>query len=303
MCCGSPERVSEAVPMKLFVSSQPGLTILFTATLQVPYLLNVALAITEYLPAFPPSPRPTFALLKKLDHCFSSLLRGRDIRSGATLPGFEHGMSKGMTRTDMVRIRSLADETRSQVAMKMSGEAEVDTSIFPEDSEVSGPASSGAKRKLPEEDEYNAEVANSPPSISSPKRRETESPVSVKVESPTFNQVSDRRSPNYSIGTNNDNATTSGQFHWAVEEDSDDEQDEPGNSEEPMGDADEMRPQQVTPPASVPGHDLYTHHMDSRSRFADEDDEVQELHMSVAKVYERTIVQLGRTLGETLVDE
>src|ERR1700712_5983959 len=46
------------------------------ASLQIPYLLNVALVVTTYITAFPFSPKGTFAVLGKLDHAFSSLLKG-----------------------------------------------------------------------------------------------------------------------------------------------------------------------------------------------------------------------------------
>lgn len=67
---------------------------------------------TQYVRSFPPAPRATFALLGKLDHCFASLLSGEDIESHQTLPGFENGLHAGMTVTDMVRCRSLVEQTR-----------------------------------------------------------------------------------------------------------------------------------------------------------------------------------------------
>ncbi|KAH6649179.1 hypothetical protein BKA67DRAFT_539170 [Truncatella angustata] len=286
-----------------------------TPSLQVPYLLNVALAITEYLPAFPPAPRPTFALLKKLDHCFSSLLQGRDIRSGETLPGFELGMSKGMTRTDMVRIRSLADETRGLVALKMSGEVEVDTSLFPEDSEVGVPILSGRKRKANAEENDNEHDVNDDvddaPSTSSAssslslKRQKTKSPARVKVESPALKLENSSPSPRaneIAQAADAHTSSNSGQFHWAVEEeDSDDEQDRA--TDQAADEAGNVQPQQMTPPTiSEPDSQqpVLTNHLND---YVLDDEEDHELHMSVAKVYEKTIIQLGRTLGETLVDD
>ncbi|KAK2600179.1 hypothetical protein QQS21_005050 [Conoideocrella luteorostrata] len=67
---------------------------------------------TQYVRSFPPSPRATFELLRKLDHCFASLLCGQDIETKETLPGFENGLRSGMTTTDMVRCRSLVEQTR-----------------------------------------------------------------------------------------------------------------------------------------------------------------------------------------------
>ncbi|RYP13620.1 hypothetical protein DL765_006821 [Monosporascus sp. GIB2] len=97
-----------------------------TPSLQIPYLINVAHALTTYLASFAPAPRPTFALLQKLDHCFASLLVGRDVKTRDPLPGFQRGLSAGLSRTDMVRLKSIADETRMLVAVVMSGEADVE---------------------------------------------------------------------------------------------------------------------------------------------------------------------------------
>jgi len=103
-----------------------------TPSLQIPYLLNIALAVTTYLPAFPAAPKATFGLLRKLDHAFSSLLRGEDSLSGEILPGFEGGRSRGMSRTDMVRIKSLVESTRVIIVDVMSKEIEVEESVAEE---------------------------------------------------------------------------------------------------------------------------------------------------------------------------
>ncbi|KAK7755010.1 hypothetical protein SLS62_003094 [Diatrype stigma] len=141
-----------------------------TPSLQIPYLLNVASALTTYLAAFPPSPRPTFALLQKLDHCFASLLVGRDVKTRDPLPGFAvlaSGSSSssgsgllrkpsaaGLSRTDMVRVKSIADETRMLVAVVMSGEADVedidDDGVGQDDDEgtYDAPPTTGLQRRL-----------------------------------------------------------------------------------------------------------------------------------------------------------
>ena len=62
--------------------------------------------------SFPPAPRSTFSLLRKLDHCFASLLSGLDVDTKESLPGFENGLRAGITTTDMVRCRSLVEQTR-----------------------------------------------------------------------------------------------------------------------------------------------------------------------------------------------
>lgn len=90
------------------------------AGLQIPFFLKLASDFTQYVRSFPPSPKATFELLGKLDHCFSSLLMGRDIDSKEWLPGFENSMRAGMTTTDMVRVRSLVEQTRVLMVEVMS---------------------------------------------------------------------------------------------------------------------------------------------------------------------------------------
>ncbi len=103
-----------------------------TASLQIPYLMNVALSISSYLPAFPPAPRATLALLRKLDHAFSSLLKGEDTVTGEILPGFGGGMRAGMSKTDMVRCKGIVQSTRVMIVNVIgkglgTEESEVDT--------------------------------------------------------------------------------------------------------------------------------------------------------------------------------
>lgn len=95
-----------------------------TACLQIPFLLRLASDFTQYVRSFPPAPRATFALLGKLDHCFASILSGQDIDSNETLPGFENGLRAGMTVTDMVRCRSLVEQTRVLMVEILSGEVD-----------------------------------------------------------------------------------------------------------------------------------------------------------------------------------
>ncbi|KAK9444241.1 meiotic recombination protein DMC1 [Metarhizium brunneum] len=91
-----------------------------TPSLQIPFLLKLASDFTQYVRSFPPSPRATFELLRKLDHCFASLLRGQDMDTNETLPGFENGLRAGMTTTDMVRCRSLVEQTRVLIVEVLS---------------------------------------------------------------------------------------------------------------------------------------------------------------------------------------
>ncbi|KAF7892203.1 uncharacterized protein EAF01_010283 [Botrytis porri] len=95
-----------------------------TPNLQIPYLLNVALVMTSYPTKFPPAPVATFAVLRKLDHAFASLLRGEDSITGETLPGFLAGRRAGMSQTDMVRCRSIVEDTRVMIVDVMSKEVE-----------------------------------------------------------------------------------------------------------------------------------------------------------------------------------
>lgn len=96
------------------------------ASLQIPILLRIAGEFNTWVAGFPPSPRATFAILRKLDHCFASLLSGEDMETHEPLPGFEGGLRGGMSRTDMVRCKSVVQYTRVVVVDVMSKEAEAD---------------------------------------------------------------------------------------------------------------------------------------------------------------------------------
>jgi hypothetical protein len=94
-----------------------------TPSLQVPYLLSLAMLLTSVVAGMPPSPKALFGLLNKLDLAFASLLQGRDVDSGETLPGFEG--RRGVSGTEKVRIRSLVERTRIGVMEAMrNGEFE-----------------------------------------------------------------------------------------------------------------------------------------------------------------------------------
>ncbi|KAB8290726.1 hypothetical protein EYC80_008363 [Monilinia laxa] len=95
-----------------------------TPNLQIPYLLNVALTMTTYPTKFPPAPATTFAVLRKLDHAFASLLKGEDYVTGEVLPGFVSGRRAGMSQTDMVRCRSIVEDTRVMIVDVMSSDIE-----------------------------------------------------------------------------------------------------------------------------------------------------------------------------------
>ncbi|KAK1983141.1 meiotic recombination protein DMC1 [Colletotrichum cereale] len=98
-----------------------------TPSIQIPFLLNIASDFTQWIDAFPPSPKATFSILKKLDHCFASILTGRDIETKDALPGFENGMRAGMSTTDMVRCRSSVEQTRLVIVEVLSKEPDEDS--------------------------------------------------------------------------------------------------------------------------------------------------------------------------------
>lgn len=89
-----------------------------TPALQISYLLNLASLVLSYLDAFPPSPKIMFRLLEKLDLAFASLIQGKDIDTGDTLPGFDSG--RGVSPTEKVRIKSLVEQTRVAVVQVMN---------------------------------------------------------------------------------------------------------------------------------------------------------------------------------------
>ena len=84
-----------------------------SAALQVPFLFNIALAVTDYMASFPFSPRATLLLFGKLDYAFYSLLDGRDRVTGQPLPGFESGQR--ITMTEKVRLQGIVERTRVQI--------------------------------------------------------------------------------------------------------------------------------------------------------------------------------------------
>jgi len=140
------------------------------ASLQIPYLLNIASEFNTWLPAFPPSRTATFSTLRKLDHCFASLLTGQDYETKEDLPGFENGLRSGMSRTDMVRCKSLVELTRVIIVDVMNKEPEDDEDVEePEEllmsddpeSGVDGPAGRSSKWNWLDDDdeEFHMDVA------------------------------------------------------------------------------------------------------------------------------------------------
>ncbi|KAL8781679.1 MAG: hypothetical protein Q9213_005896 [Squamulea squamosa] len=103
------------------------------ASLQIAFLLTVALTVMTSLPSFPFMPRPTFQLLQKLDVIFTSLLKGVSVETGELLPGFETGRSR-LSITEKVRMRGIVERTRIavvDVASKDGSLADVSTASQP----------------------------------------------------------------------------------------------------------------------------------------------------------------------------
>ncbi|RAL08657.1 general transcription factor IIH subunit TFB6 family [Aspergillus homomorphus CBS 101889] len=82
-----------------------------TPSLQIPYLISLAVQVNSYLPDYPFAAKATFRLLRKLDSVFASLLLGEDADSGEPLPGFE-GRGNVVSMTEKVRIKSIAETCR-----------------------------------------------------------------------------------------------------------------------------------------------------------------------------------------------
>lgn len=87
---------------------------LFAASLQIPYMISLAVLVNTFLPDYPFNPRSTFRLLKKLDAIFVSLLTGEDAETGAPLSGFENRRNV-VSMTEKVRIKSIAEMCRLAV--------------------------------------------------------------------------------------------------------------------------------------------------------------------------------------------
>lgn len=85
-----------------------------TASLQIAFLLTIALMVSTSLPSFPFAPRPTFHLLRKMDLAFASLLKGANFETGEPLPGSESGRGR-LSTTEKVRIRGIVERTRVAV--------------------------------------------------------------------------------------------------------------------------------------------------------------------------------------------
>ncbi|KAI1770666.1 hypothetical protein F4818DRAFT_432272 [Hypoxylon cercidicola] len=283
-----------------------------TPSLQIPYFLNVALAFNTYLPAFPPSPRPTFALLNKLDHCFSSLIVGHDIKSGDPLPGFEKRgyATVGFTSTDMVRCRSIANETRIVVAMVMSDEPDVENYTDSDDDGIATPPP--ARRNVSvslstgfiqspiedsdEESVHSTTMKRKSDDTDSEEDAQEES-KRIKIErddeglGPTFSDAAPgNESPNPSM--DDVGPWPSGKFRF-MGDDSDD-------SENEVAAPTNATVNTVTAAAPLTIEMAADTEQDMGEPIEEFDEEEEELQLNVGKVYERTLLQLGKSLGESI---
>lgn len=129
-------------------------------------MISLALLVSTTIPAFPPSPRPLFRLLSKLDHAFASLLQGHDIDTGETLPGFSG--RKGVSGTEKVRIRSLVERTRVAVVEAMKAgefdedevdETDADKMETDDDDLEGGLVLEGDDHEETEEDSWDMQIA------------------------------------------------------------------------------------------------------------------------------------------------
>ncbi|KAI8950034.1 hypothetical protein F4801DRAFT_579812 [Xylaria longipes] len=331
-----------------------------TPSLQVPYLLNIALAFNTYLPSFPPAPRATFALLRKLDHCFASLLVGYDVKTKDPLPGIsstvDNSTRSRFSRTDMVRCKSLADETRMLVAMVMSGEVDV-VDNTEEEAIVRRPARAGTearstsvqapnimshgfqgietvKTEEMDDDDPDLDFSSVDEESTIPTKRRAEEitggavmtdvPVQakrVKVEdegdsSIDLSGIALADTGLDSTAVQNPKDDEKRQFHWALEEDDDDSD----NERQPNSTVSTTKTRSVAaaggvllsprPPDSnaigVDGRtdsDGVIEGEDELTEYEEDEDEDEELLMNVGQVYEKTLVQLGQSLGESIIDD
>ncbi|KAI0505995.1 hypothetical protein F5B22DRAFT_484864 [Xylaria bambusicola] len=334
-----------------------------TPSLQVPYLLNVALALNTYLPSFPPAPRPTFTLLRKIDHCFASLLVGYDVKTKEPLPGFSSTVDNSnkmrFSKTDMVRCKSLADETRMLVAMVMSGE--VDVVDYTEDDEVvQRPARAQTEARnisvnvedhashsfhgveIVKDEEMDGvddfDFSSEGEGVAVPTKRkagEISQDDAINDQAAKIKQVKieDEEEGDSSVKLNDiapaddsgsrvgreSKSDDNGQFHWALEDDDDDDDDDKDdddsdNEKQPSRTASTSKTTNLpsrganlpSPPRAPVLNDAKrtgTNNEEEEKFEEYEDEEDEELELNVGKVYEKTLVRLGETLGESLIDD
>lgn len=288
---------------------------------------------------------------------------GYDVKTNHPLPGFtstvDNSPTSRFSRTDMVRCKSLADETRLLVAMVMSGEIDVDD--YAEDEVV-------VRRPVRARTEVRSEAAETPnhtsqsfQGIETVKAEEMDddddddddddfgfSSADEKSTTPTkrkagnmtedvtmtdvvkskrvkvedegdsgvhLSSISAATAGSKPPATRDSQNDEKGQFHWALEDDDDDsDEDLPNRPASAIEAPDTLTVGELL--SSLPRH-LDSSGPDSDGRGINDDDaneregaleeyedeEDEELQMNVGQVYEKTIVQLGQSLGESITDD
>jgi len=100
------------------------------------------------------------------------------------------------------------------------------------------------------------------------------------------------------------------QFHFALEDDDDDDDSDDGNNNNnnAKGNTESISSLIGAQPlhqslGSTDDEEVNEGEEDDLGDEDEEDEEEEEMHMNVAKVYEKTLVQLGQTLGESITDD
>lgn len=290
---------------------------------------------------------------------------GYDVKTKEPLPGFtstiDNTTRPRFSRTDMVRCKSLADETRMLVAVVMSGEADVvdyaededeviarrparaRTEARSESVEAPAPTPHGfqgietVKVEEMEDEDSDLDFSSVDEEPTTPTKRKakdmsedpavadaTEKTKRIKIEDDGDSEVnlngivpsgnSDSKSPPVVNSMDGEKA----QFHWALDEDdSSDSENEPSSimsttKARDTGTVGEGPPSHhQAPDSNVTGEgSRRTVDFDIREERAllDEDDGSdedadEELQMNVGRVYQKTLVQLGQSLGESIIDD
>lgn len=116
ICSGSQLLVSSPLPL---YSLTHLLTIYHTtASIQVEGLITLAGILERSLGTYPFDAKPTLTILNKLDYFFITLMQGEHSESHTPLPGVNPDRPF-VTQTQKVRIRSIAETTRSNLFAMM----------------------------------------------------------------------------------------------------------------------------------------------------------------------------------------
>ncbi|KAI1104352.1 hypothetical protein F4804DRAFT_332366 [Jackrogersella minutella] len=285
-----------------------------TPSIQIPNLLNIANIINDYLPAFEPDPRATFVLLKKLDYCFASLIKGRDLKTGNVLSGFRNN-GRGFTVTDMVRCKSLADDARRLIVMIMSGDPDVVNYIDYDKEEIDvldrmrrDIAASADSRSA------QARLVSSDRPTAKNDKAETEDVTESEIESENDESGEDDEETSHAAGKRKRDSPDDVEAHKRIEAEA---------SEEVSEVSEEVTETQVSSPASSdstsvaaspaamhpslephPGEKFYWLIDDDEEDDEEETtlrDDDEDMQLNVGQVYENTLLELGKSLGLSLV--